>query len=154
MDETNPYPALLGLNWAIDMGGIISLKRRSMIFENDGTWVIVPLDPVEGERYTKHVCEGDDINHIYKMIAWDEDWINPTTDGMLNWEKDSLCFSDLDGNMENQQNWLHDVSVLRCLKITKNFQCISLEVRELPYIDGFGSVKEFLAALEKAVPEQ
>ena len=35
--DADPYPALLGLYWAIDMGGIINLKKRSMVFENNGT---------------------------------------------------------------------------------------------------------------------
>ena len=45
VEDADPYPALLGLDWATDMGGIINLKRRSMIFENKGTSVIVLLDP-------------------------------------------------------------------------------------------------------------
>ena len=49
VEDEDPYPALLGLDWAIDMGGIINLKKRSMVFENNGTRVIVPLDPTEGE---------------------------------------------------------------------------------------------------------
>ena len=36
VDDAETYPALLGLDWAIDMGGIINLKRRSMIFESEG----------------------------------------------------------------------------------------------------------------------
>ena len=49
VEDVDPYLALLGLDWAIDMGGIINLKKRSMVFENNGTRVIVPLDPVEGK---------------------------------------------------------------------------------------------------------
>ena len=49
VEDANPYPVLLGLDWAIDMGGIINLKKRRMVFENNGTRVIVPLDLVEGE---------------------------------------------------------------------------------------------------------
>ena len=69
VDDENPYLALLGLDWAIDMGGIINLKWRSMIFENNGTQVIVPLDPAKGERYTELVCEGDNVDHIYKLTT-------------------------------------------------------------------------------------
>ena len=36
VEDADPYSTLLGLDWAIDMGGIINLKKRSMIFENDG----------------------------------------------------------------------------------------------------------------------
>lgn len=49
VEDADPYPVLLGLDWAIDMGGIINLKKRSMVFKNNGTRVIVPLDPAEGE---------------------------------------------------------------------------------------------------------
>ena len=89
------------------MGGIIKLKRMSMIFENNGTWVIVPLDLTEGEINIEPIHKGDDVDHIYKLTTWDEDWINPTADEMLNWEKDSSCFLDSDGEMENWQNHLH-----------------------------------------------
>ena len=49
------------------MGGIINLKIRSMIFEGEGTRVIVPLDPTEGEQYTESKREEQDVDHIYKM---------------------------------------------------------------------------------------
>ena len=32
LEDADPYPTLLGLDWAIDMGGIINLKKRSMFF--------------------------------------------------------------------------------------------------------------------------
>jgi len=32
VEDADPYPVLLGLDWAIDMGGIINLKKRSMVF--------------------------------------------------------------------------------------------------------------------------
>ena len=50
VEDVDPYPMLLGLDWAIDMGGIINLKKMSMVFETEATRVIVPLDPTEGER--------------------------------------------------------------------------------------------------------
>ena len=99
MEDADPYPALLGLDWAIDMGCIIKLNKRSMVFENEGKRVIVPLDPMEGEQYTKPLLEGDDVDHIYKLTAWDEDWINPIVDGVLCWEKYSECLFDFDGKI-------------------------------------------------------
>ena len=44
VEDADPYPTLLGLDWAIDMGGIINLKKRSMVLESEGTQVIVPLE--------------------------------------------------------------------------------------------------------------
>ena len=35
VDDIDPYPALLGLDWAIDMDGVINLKRRRMEFESN-----------------------------------------------------------------------------------------------------------------------
>ena len=69
MEDANPYPALLGLDWEIDMGGVINLKKCSMVFENKGMCVIVPLDPAEGARYTELAYEKEDLDHIYKITA-------------------------------------------------------------------------------------
>ena len=86
------------------MGGIINLKKRSMVFENNGTRVIVPLDPMEGEQYTEPVRDKQDVDHIYKLTVQDEDWINPMAEGVLCWEKENECFSNSDGEMENWKN--------------------------------------------------
>ena len=101
VEDADPYPTLLGLDWAIDMGGIINLKNRSMVFENNDTHVIVPLDPAEGARYIEPAYEEEEIDHIYKLTARDEDRVNPTTEGVLYWEKDSECFSNSDEELEN-----------------------------------------------------
>ena len=93
------YLAILGLDWAIDMGGIINLNKRSMVFENEGTRVIVPLDLAEGEWYIEPVRKEEDVDHIYKLTAREEDWITPTADGVLFWEKDSECFSNSYGEI-------------------------------------------------------
>ena len=63
--------------------------------------MIVPLDPTEGERYTEPAREQDGMDHIYKLTARDEDWINPTTDGVLFLEKDSKCFFDFDEEIDH-----------------------------------------------------
>lgn len=55
VDNRNPYPALLGTNWATDMNGVINLKKHNMIFEKKFLYVVVPLDPVEGSHYTELV---------------------------------------------------------------------------------------------------
>ena len=73
VEHADPYPALLGLEWEIDMGGVINLKKRSMVFESKGTHVIVPLDLVEGARYTEPAYEEEELDHIYKLTAQDED---------------------------------------------------------------------------------
>ena len=89
VEDVDPYPTLLGLDWAIEMGGVINLKKCSMVSENNGTHVIVPLDPVEGAQYTDPARDEEEIDHIYKFNMQDEDWINPTMEGLLCWKKDS-----------------------------------------------------------------
>lgn len=41
IDDSSPYPALLGIDWAIDMNGVINLKKRTMSFERKSLWVVV-----------------------------------------------------------------------------------------------------------------
>ena len=67
----------------------------------------------------------EDVDNIYNLIAQDEDWISPTADSVLLWEKDSECFSDSNGEIENWKNRLHDVSALQCLRVARDFCCIS-----------------------------
>jgi len=33
IDDSNPYPAFLGIDWAFENMAIINLKKREMIFE-------------------------------------------------------------------------------------------------------------------------
>jgi len=68
-DDSNPYPALLGIDWAIDMNGVINRKRWKMTFERKSLWVIVSLDPAEGKHYTKLVRDkdsDDELECIYR----------------------------------------------------------------------------------------
>lgn len=50
VDNSNPYPALLGIEWATDMNEVINLKKHKMIFERKSLHIVVPLDLTEGER--------------------------------------------------------------------------------------------------------
>ena len=72
VDDNNPYPTLLGFDWAYDMDSIINLNNMKMVFDKDGTRVFVPLDPYEGVRYKEPVQHGYDdvaIDHIYQLTA-------------------------------------------------------------------------------------
>ena len=59
VDDSNPYPTLLGIDWATDMNEVINLKKQKMIFEKKSLCVVVPLDLAEGACYTEPVC-GDE----------------------------------------------------------------------------------------------
>jgi hypothetical protein len=49
VDDSCPYPALLGIDWAFNNSTVVDLNKRRMTFEKDGLRVIVPLDPDEGQ---------------------------------------------------------------------------------------------------------
>ena len=36
IDNSNPYPALLGIEWAMENATVINLKKRQMTFEGKG----------------------------------------------------------------------------------------------------------------------
>ena len=74
MDDTDPYPTLLGLDWAIEMGGVININMRSMIFKNGEIRVIIPLDLAEGQGYAKRVRGSKEGDQLYKVSS--------QTDGM------------------------------------------------------------------------
>ena len=85
IDDSNPYLALLGIEWAIDNYAVINLNNRQMTFEGKGLRVIVPLDPSQGERYTEPVRDEDQdvLDHIYNITAKEEDYVNPTSEGIM-----------------------------------------------------------------------
>jgi hypothetical protein len=68
MGDKDPYPALLGIDWAYDNYVVIDLKRDTMTFEVDRIKVVHPLDPYVGPRYTEPTennMEGEDLDQLY-----------------------------------------------------------------------------------------
>jgi hypothetical protein len=64
MGDKDPYPALLGINWAYENNAVIDLKKDTMNFEAEGIKVVQPFDPYVGPRYTKPIennMEGEDL---------------------------------------------------------------------------------------------
>lgn len=48
IDDSKPFPALLGIDWAFDNLAVIDLKKKQMTFEDSRIRVIAPLDPSQG----------------------------------------------------------------------------------------------------------
>lgn len=140
------------------MDAVINLKKWAMTFERKALRVIVPLDPAEGVCYTELVHDfaedNDDLDQIYKIIVCDEDWINPTTDGIIAWDRDNSYNSDSDEELEHWQNTMHEVSTFRCNMMTKPLRCVSTEVRKLPNYDGLTDLDLFLDEFEREVPQE
>jgi hypothetical protein len=53
MGDKEPYPTLLGIDWAYENYEVIDLKKDTMTFEADGIKVVQTLDPYVGPRYTE-----------------------------------------------------------------------------------------------------
>jgi len=155
VDEKNPYPSLLEIDWAIDMNGVINSKKQIMSFERKSLSIVVSMVPAEGSHYTEatHNYEesDDDLDQIYKIIAQDQDWVNFTTGGCIAWDRKSFYTSDLDEELEHWKNRLLEVSTLHCNMTTKLLRCVSSEVISLPYYDGLIDIDKFLDAFEREV---
>jgi len=89
LDNYDPYPALLGIDWAYDNYAVIDLKKYTMTFEVDGIKVVQPLDTYVGPRYTDPTdinMEGEDLDQLYTIIAGTREcYINPIFDGSVIW---------------------------------------------------------------------
>ena len=89
-----------------------------MIFAVGDIKVIVPLEPLEGKRYTESVREND-MDNLYNITARMEDYVEPTMDGVLSWRIFSSCTSDSKSCLENLQQRMHEVSTRRCARINR-----------------------------------
>jgi hypothetical protein len=128
VDGKTPYPTLLGLDWAFDNQAIINLNTRKMTFESGEYKVIAPLDPSEGERFVEPTyLDLEEINQLYKTTAREEDYVNPTADGVLNWRSITSCASDLDIRLDNWKWRLHKVSTRRCTRIDRAVRWVGTE---------------------------
>jgi len=68
VDDINPHPALLGIDWVTEMNDVINLKKQKMIFEKKSVSVVVPLDPGEGVCYIEPVhYNGSNGNLKYQI---------------------------------------------------------------------------------------
>jgi len=42
----------------------------------------------------------DDLDYIYKLTVGEKDWVNPTVDGLISWERETSWTSDSDEEIE------------------------------------------------------
>ena len=52
IDDSGPYPTLLGIEWMFNNLTVINLKKKKMSFEGHNIQIITPLDSSMGPRYT------------------------------------------------------------------------------------------------------
>ena len=92
-------------------------------FEDYELRVVAPIDPLEGQRYVDPIHsegQGNYLDQLYNIMSSNEDYINPTADGKLSWLSVSSCTSDSGDALENWKNMIHDVSMRRCARITRD----------------------------------
>ena len=157
MDDNNPYPALLGIDWPMDMNGFINLKKRKMIFEKKSLRVIVPLDPAEGKCYTEPIHDEDSDNEldcIYQIIMQDQDWVNPIADERISWECDSSYTLDSNEEIERWQNQLHEVTMVNYNMRIRSQRRMTTEVRILLVEDSATNGEEFVDHWGTTITEQ
>ena len=78
----------------------------------------------------------DVLDHIYNIVAKEEDYVNPTTEGIMDWQCDSSCMANLDIGLENWQNRLYELNGHRCARITKSLRWVGSQPNILPTFDG------------------
>jgi hypothetical protein len=75
-----------------------------MTFEFEDYKVITPLDPSKGENFVEPTClDLEEIDQLYRTITREEDYVNLTADGVLNWRNITSCTTDSDTGLENWQ---------------------------------------------------
>lgn len=60
--DSKKYPAVLGIDWAIVMKGVVNLKKRTISFERKSLRVIVPLEPAKRLCYIELVCDYEETD--------------------------------------------------------------------------------------------
>jgi len=127
VDDSCPYPTLLGIDWDFNNLTDVNLKNIRMTSEGDGLRFIAPLNPDEGCTYTKPIREEDrayELENLYKLTVGQHDYTNHTTDGNLSWRSESACSSESKEALENWQRKMYEVSTRRCARLTKEVHWI------------------------------
>ena len=135
IDDSDPYPALLGIEWAMENAAVINLKKRQMIFEGRDLRVILPLDPSQGERYTEPLRQKDqdDVEPIYTITVQDGGYEDPPTTG---WESGNSCMTNSEDDLEIWQNRLYELHGHSSTRPTKSLRWLSSQPSPLTTFDG------------------
>jgi hypothetical protein len=59
-----------------------------------------------------------EIDNLYKMTTFMDDYVNSTADGVLSWRSIKSCASDLEEGLGKWKHRLREVSMRRCAHIT------------------------------------
>jgi hypothetical protein len=156
MGDKDPYPALLGIDWAYDNYVFIDLKRDTMKFEEDEIKVVQPLDPYVGPRYTDPMdknMEGEDLDMVYVVIAGTrEDYINPIVDGSISWRSIQSIDEDSELAFDSWKQGSYEIFPRRCATFRET-RWVGTEVREHQIYDGTLELDKFMVSMEENIEE-
>ena len=82
-----------------------------------------------------------------------DDYINIAAEGKLSWWSVICCSSDSGEALENWQNWLHEVSMMKYTRITKSLRWVGTEVCDLPTYEILDNLDTLLTEFEDKVLE-
>jgi hypothetical protein len=83
-----------------------------------------------------------------------DDYVNPTTEGVLSWRSIISCTSDSEDALENWKQRLHEVSTRKCARITRALRWIGTEIVEPPRYIGLTPIEYFINEFEMQIPDQ
>ena len=86
VDDSNLYPSLLGIKWALENNVILNLKKIQMSFKDGTNRIIAPIDPGEGHRYVESVRDERELDNIYNITSNKSDYVDPDAYGNLSWK--------------------------------------------------------------------
>jgi hypothetical protein len=90
---------------------------------------------------------------LYRTNAHEENYVNPTVDGVLSWHNITSCATDSDTGLSNWQQRLHEVSTRRCARIDCIVWWIGIEIKEPPSFHRLNDLETFLTQYEDEVLE-
>jgi len=94
VDDSNPYPTLLGIEWALNKNAIINLKKKYMSFDNGTNRITASIDLGEGHKYVERVRDERELDNIYNITSNKADYVDLDADGKLRWENTSSWDGD------------------------------------------------------------
>ena len=65
VNDTDPYPTVLVIDWEIENQTIINFKKSILSFEDSEIRVVAPIDLLEGQIYVELVHREGKLNYIY-----------------------------------------------------------------------------------------
>jgi hypothetical protein len=90
---------------------------------------------------------------LYRTTAHEEDYVNPTADGILSWCSINSCATYSDTGLEKWQQRLHEVSMRICARIDRTVWWIGTELKEPPSFHRPNDLETFLIQYEDELLE-